>query len=888
MSLINTALQAASVLMNSQNSQWQRERENERGLTALEIEGLRQEHQLKMTYLQQELQQNAREQDRIRQAELRGGELINQAHLDGAKIRDSERYLRGTWKEAHFGNEQPPYVIFCTNPLQDLNPLKEEAFRIAPFQRTYDNFKARNAAYVGRLFSTITISETFKSEAEARSFFYRELNCPCIIIYGIFTGTGFGIYALTAGISPDQLRIDGQKVADWGVRIEKLWDISYNTIHAIKQKALDDAIKQIKKKAAETGNTLPTDPELLRQKAVELRGRFDVLEGLELYTDTHVGLCVQVMLDNYFSYYPRQVYEIKTPAFLEAKQKELTRLGIWEALKTTLLERYEVLKGRQRIQLSPKTELKLEIDTENNSSRTKNKEFCEVDYTTLRESKYDVEWEIKDRDGNWRKIFTFSPQQIDFKILPYTNPDYYWPTSNLHRCVDGEYQNSDKPYTYEWPNFSEEILGVQKYGSKYGFINSCGEEVIPCLWDSANGIKDDYLVVSKINGYERSSILMNKNGIQILPKENVNYINLTLPVKGLLGSQSWDFREKKNVYAIIDLDGNHIFNSTSFANVEYTTDNLYIIHNDAGAHLINRKGDILIAGKDIKYLGNNPEPVFIFNKKNTDYYFSPNTGKKLNIHDAFFQSSKNSSKLKINRIDVVFDYCRDFGEGYLGICVILEYSNKEPEISTVESVLNLLSKKTQEKSSQPDNNYWCSFEQIFSFTQDKQFHLDNVDTGYFRRNPYLYFSEGKIIIQNNHNHQFYFVDKDAIDWEFNANKFKMYEAATPYSEGLAAVKEGKYWGYIGHDERMKIPFDYEDARPFSEGYAAVKKNGKYGLIDKNCRIAIPFMFENISFFKKGYNCVCLKKGNIQQKAGRSTIKHPKWAIINKEGKILVM
>jgi hypothetical protein len=132
------------------------------------------------------------------------------------------------------------------------------------------------------------------------------------------------------------------------------------------------------------------------------------------------------------------------------------------------------------------------------------------------------------------------------------------------------------------------------------------------------------------------------------------------------------------------------------------------------------------------------------------------------------------------------------------------------------------------------------------------------------------------------------VDKDAIDWEFNANKFKMYEAATPYSEGLAAVKEGKYWGYIGHDERMKIPFDYEDARPFSEGYAAVKKNGKYGLIDKNCRIAIPFMFENISFFKKGYNCVCLKKGNIQQKAGRSTIKHPKWAIINKEGKILVM
>ena len=60
MSLINTVLQASSVLMNSQNSQWQREREYERGLTAIEIEKMRQEHQLKMTYLTQEFQKNSR------------------------------------------------------------------------------------------------------------------------------------------------------------------------------------------------------------------------------------------------------------------------------------------------------------------------------------------------------------------------------------------------------------------------------------------------------------------------------------------------------------------------------------------------------------------------------------------------------------------------------------------------------------------------------------------------------------------------------------------------------------------------------------------------------------------------------------------------------------
>lgn len=481
MSLINTVLQASSVLMNSQNSQWQREREYERGQTALEVEKIRQEHQLKMTYLQQELQQNAREQDRIRQAEQRGSELINQAHLDGAKIRDSERYLRGTWKEAHFGSEQPPYVIFCINPLQDLNPLKEEAFRIAPFQRTYDNFKTRNAAYVGRLFSTITISETFKSEAEARSFFYRELNCPCIIVYGIFTGTGFGIYALTAGMSPDQLRIDGKKVTDWGVRIEKLWDISYNTIHAIKQKALDDAIKQIKKKAAETDTALPTNPELLRQKAVELRGRFDVLEGLELYTDTHVGLCVQVMLDNYFSYFPRQVYEVKTPAFLEAKQRELTRLGIWEALKTSLLERYEVLKGRQELDLKISTDDVVCID----KLLLKAQEFRNDLENVLRNIKMNSAIEIV---------------KSDFKYSTIKNPDF--PYANLPTDIQSFYLAFDD-VCVRWEQKNKEnkgsIVFYPIFASKLGYLDYC----------VVHGVrkkifyKDKFIVLGEINDQSR-------------------------------------------------------------------------------------------------------------------------------------------------------------------------------------------------------------------------------------------------------------------------------------------------------------------------------------------------------------------------------------------------
>lgn len=50
-----------------------------------------------------------------------------------------------------------------------------------------------------------------------------------------------------------------------------------------------------------------------------------------------------------------------------------------------------------------------------------------------------------------------------------------------------------------------------------------------------------------------------------------------------------------------------------------------------------------------------------------------------------------------------------------------------------------------------------------------------------------------------------------------------YEAAQPFSEGLAAVKKDGKWGYIDKTGAVVIPFQYDRAYVFNEGYAIVGK-----------------------------------------------------------------
>ena len=83
-------------------------------------------------------------------------------------------------------------------------------------------------------------------------------------------------------------------------------------------------------------------------------------------------------------------------------------------------------------------------------------------------------------------------------------------------------------------------------------------------------------------------------------------------------------------------------------------------------------------------------------------------------------------------------------------------------------------------------------------------------------------------------------DNPGSTWARHANflyanhlfKEKKYKDAKPFSEGLAPVKDGEYWGYIDKTGKMVIPATFESADEFSEGLACVQKDGKYGYVDK--------------------------------------------------------
>lgn len=59
-----------------------------------------------------------------------------------------------------------------------------------------------------------------------------------------------------------------------------------------------------------------------------------------------------------------------------------------------------------------------------------------------------------------------------------------------------------------------------------------------------------------------------------------------------------------------------------------------------------------------------------------------------------------------------------------------------------------------------------------------------------------------------------------------------------FGEGLMMAKLNRKCGYITLSGAVRVPFIYDDATVFSEGVAAVKKDGKWGLINKDGNITV--------------------------------------------------
>ena len=111
---------------------------------------------------------------------------------------------------------------------------------------------------------------------------------------------------------------------------------------------------------------------------------------------------------------------------------------------------------------------------------------------------------------------------------------------------------------------------------------------------------------------------------------------------------------------------------------------------------------------------------------------------------------------------------------------------------------------------------------------------------------------------------------------------KQFEEVSKFSEGLAPIKQNGKWGYINTKGEVVIPCIYDAAWPFSEGLATVKKgrwpigqrlpNGKYGFINTKGEVVIPCIYDHAWSFSEGLAKV---------------LQNGKWSIINTEGKVIV-
>lgn len=96
-----------------------------------------------------------------------------------------------------------------------------------------------------------------------------------------------------------------------------------------------------------------------------------------------------------------------------------------------------------------------------------------------------------------------------------------------------------------------------------------------------------------------------------------------------------------------------------------------------------------------------------------------------------------------------------------------------------------------------------------------------------------------------------------------------YTSITPFDiNGIMRVKKDNIWGMLDTTGKVILVPTYLEIRKQGEGFYAVKnENEKYGFIDKKAKIQIPFEFDDVKSFRNGH-CIVTK--------GKE-----KWGLINK-------
>ncbi|MFY0601174.1 MAG: WG repeat-containing protein [Cyclobacteriaceae bacterium] len=80
-----------------------------------------------------------------------------------------------------------------------------------------------------------------------------------------------------------------------------------------------------------------------------------------------------------------------------------------------------------------------------------------------------------------------------------------------------------------------------------------------------------------------------------------------------------------------------------------------------------------------------------------------------------------------------------------------------------------------------------------------------------------------------------------------------------HSEDHFLIKKGGNFGFVDSEGKLRIANRYDAAMPFSDGMAAIQLIGKWGFIDENETLRVQPFYDEVGFFQDG--CAVVRVGN---------------------------
>ena len=371
--------------------------------------------------------------------------------------------------------------------------------------------------------------------------------------------------------------------------------------------------------------------------------------------------------------------------------------------------------------------------------------------------------------------------------------------------------------------FSEDMIPVVK-DKKYGFVNSDGKEIVPCVYDYASSFKNGLALVRKDKKYG----YVDKKGEVVVP--------IIYDGAYSYDDNGWANVCKDSLWGFIDKFGNEVVPFTF-----YYGHDLYKNCSDSPGFDFKRWKSINeFIRNGCCWLESGIAKIY----QNGLFGVIDKKGKHILQTWYFSVNLDNYDKEKL----FVVEKLNGEGYFYFGLCA-------------------------------DDNSFILKpiYDEIGKFSDGLVTVKKNGKYAYFNNQgkmilPFEYdvaseFSNGIACVKQNG--KYLFINKEGKK-EFSTD----YSYASGFTDGLAVVKRGGKYGCINKDGKVVIPEEYDYISSFKDGYTCAKKNNKYGVINTQGKEVIPFEYD--------------LPININLKEGLSSVvKNRKFGFVDNDGKLII-